>query len=60
MVLTEKLRDRESEGLVLRTVGDRPLAVHYELTPIGFSLVPALAALRDWAQTHCDSRAAGN
>jgi DNA-binding HxlR family transcriptional regulator len=58
-VLTEKLRDLEAEGLVTRTVVDRPLAVHYELTPLGFSLAPALAALRDWAQSHCDSRAAG-
>lgn len=56
-VLTEKLRDLETEGLVIRTVVDRPLAVFYELTTLGSTLVPPLAALRDWAQTHCDSRA---
>jgi DNA-binding HxlR family transcriptional regulator len=56
-VLTEKLRDLEAEGLVTRTVIDRPLAVHYELTPVGRTLVQPLAALRDWARTHCDSRA---
>jgi len=58
-VLTEKLRDLEAEGLVSRTVVDRPLAVHYELTAIGHSVARPLAALREWAQTHCDDRAAG-
>jgi DNA-binding HxlR family transcriptional regulator len=58
-VLTEKLRDLEAEGLVTRTVVDRPLAVYYELTAIGRSVDRPLAALREWAQTHCDDRAAG-
>ena len=58
-VLTEKLRDLEAEGLVTRTVVDRPLAVQYELTAIGRSVAPPLAALREWAQTHCDERSAG-
>jgi DNA-binding HxlR family transcriptional regulator len=58
-VLTEKLRGLEAEGLVSRTVVDRPLAVYYELTPLGSGLVQPLAALREWAQTHCDGRAAG-
>ncbi|AGZ44088.1 winged helix-turn-helix transcriptional regulator [Actinoplanes friuliensis] len=57
-VLTEKLRDLEAEGLISRTVVDRPLAVYYELTPIGRTLVQPLAALRDWAQTHCDGHQA--
>jgi DNA-binding HxlR family transcriptional regulator len=57
-VLTEKLRDLEAEGLVSRTVVDRPLAVYYELTPLGYGLVQPLAALRQWAQVHCDGRAA--
>lgn len=57
-VLTEKLRDLEAEGLISRTVVDRPLAVHYDLTPLGRTLLPPLAALRDWAQTHCDGNAA--
>ena len=56
-VLTEKLRDLETEGLLTRTVVDRPLAVFYALTPLGLTLVPPLAALRDWAQMHCDGRA---
>ncbi|MET0493329.1 MAG: helix-turn-helix domain-containing protein [Actinoplanes sp.] len=58
-VLTEKLRDLEAEGLVSRTVVDRPLAVYYELTPLGHGLVQPLAALREWAQTHCDGRPVG-
>ena len=57
-VLTEKLRDLEAEGLIIRTVVDRPLAVYYELTAIGQSVARPLAALREWAQTHCDDRAA--
>ena len=55
-VLTEKLRDLEAEGLISRSVVDRPLAVHYELTPLGYSLVQPLSALRVWAQEHCDHR----
>lgn len=53
-VLTEKLRELETENLISRTVVDRPLAVHYALTPVGQSLVPLLGGLREWAQRHCD------
>lgn len=54
-VLTEKLRDLEAQGIVARTVTPKPLAVDYELTPIGISLTGPLAQLRGWAQTHCDA-----
>lgn len=57
-VLTDKLRDLEAEGLLTRTVVDAPLAVHYELTPRGRTLVKPLTALRLWAQDHCDARPA--
>ncbi|CAA9404212.1 MAG: hypothetical protein AVDCRST_MAG35-1066 [uncultured Quadrisphaera sp.] len=53
-VLTEKLREMEDGGLLDRRVDDRPLAVHYELTPLGRGLVEPLAALRAWAETSCD------
>lgn len=52
-VLTDKLRDLEAEGLLTRTVIDRPLAVQYELTALGRTLVVPLTALRVWAQEHC-------
>lgn len=55
-VLTDKLRDLEREGLVARTVVERPLEVHYELTPVGRGLVEPLAALHRWAEAHCDAR----
>jgi len=53
-VLTDKLRDLEQEGLITRAVTDKPLAVEYSLTEIGKSLNGPLAALRLWAQRHCD------
>lgn len=46
-VLTDKVRDLEDEGLLARTVVDKPLAVYYELTPLGRTLVEPLTALRD-------------
>ena len=54
-VLTEKLRDLENEGLIERTVVDRPLSVSYALTDLGRSLLEPLTALRRWAEAHCDS-----
>lgn len=53
-VLTDKLRELEAEGLVKRTVIEKPLAVCYDLTAVGRSLIEPLAALRLWAQEHCD------
>ena len=55
-VLTEKLRDLETEGLISRTVIDRPLAVEYALTDIGRTATVPLAGLREWAEAHCDAR----
>jgi DNA-binding HxlR family transcriptional regulator len=55
-VLTEKLRDLETEGLISRTVIDRPLAVEYALTDIGRTATVPLAGLRKWAEAHCDAR----
>jgi DNA-binding HxlR family transcriptional regulator len=54
-VLTEKLRDLEGQGILTRTVIERPLAVNYELTAVGLTLTEPLAQLRVWAQSHCDA-----
>lgn len=54
-VLTQKLRDLEAEGLISRSVEDLPLAVTYELTPRGRTLVEPLAQLRAWAQDHFEA-----
>ena len=53
-VLTDKLRGLERDGIVKRTVVERPLEVHYELTPLGLTLIGPLAAIRDWAEEHID------
>src|SRR6266576_7314798 len=49
-LLTERLRELESEGLVRRTViSGPPLRVSYELTEAGKDLQPAIEALGKWA-----------
>ncbi len=49
-VLTQTLRELESYGLIEREIFPIvPPKVEYRLTPMGDSLVIALAALRDWA-----------
>jgi DNA-binding HxlR family transcriptional regulator len=53
-VLTDKLRRLERDGIVKRTVVERPLEVHYELTPLGQTLVGPLAAIREWSEVHID------
>jgi DNA-binding HxlR family transcriptional regulator len=52
-MLTETLRQLERDGLVWREVTpSAPTAVAYGLTALGTSLMPALAALIDWAEHH--------
>ena len=54
-MLTQTLRTLERDGLVIRTVTARvPVRVDYELTPLGYSLVPVLAALKAWSETHIE------
>lgn len=49
-VLTENLRSLQRDGHLTRTVlPGPPLAVMYELTELGFSLVSAMQPLLDWA-----------
>ncbi|MGJ5898743.1 transcriptional regulator [Streptomyces sp. V2] len=48
-VLTQALREMESDGLVHRDVHDvLPLKTVYSLTPFGYDLSKALSPLDDW------------
>ncbi|MFI7067586.1 winged helix-turn-helix transcriptional regulator [Kribbella sp. NPDC050124] len=69
-MLAQTLQGLERDGLVTRTVHtSRPIRVTYALTPLGHTLVPALAALVDWTlqygpelvanQTAYDARLSG-
>ena len=69
-MLTQTLRALERDGLVSRTVTARvPVRVDYQLTPLGESLMPAVHAVKSWAEEHIgeieasraayDGRAAG-
>lgn len=52
-MLTETLRHLERDGLIWREVTpSTPPAVAYGLTPLGFSLMPPLGALIEWAEHH--------
>lgn len=49
-VLTQRLRQMERDGLVLRTYHPEvPPRVEYEITDLGRSLAPLFAALADWS-----------
>jgi DNA-binding HxlR family transcriptional regulator len=50
-LLSERVRELESRGVVARTVEPGPpISVHYDVTPMGRELQPALTQLRAWAQ----------
>jgi DNA-binding HxlR family transcriptional regulator len=50
-LLTERLRELESAGVVRRTViAGPPVRVSYELTAAGRALEPAIEALSHWAE----------
>jgi DNA-binding HxlR family transcriptional regulator len=55
-VLTERLRELESEGIVERLVDPGPpVRVSYRLTARGRALEPALVAVNAWAEAWVDS-----
>ncbi|WP_344661653.1 helix-turn-helix domain-containing protein [Catenulispora subtropica] len=55
-VLTETLRSLERDGFVTRTdYHENPPRVEYELTALGRSLLPAIAACREWGAANFDS-----
>ncbi len=54
-VLTQVLRALERDGLVTREVhAEVPPRVEYTLTPLGGTLVQAVAGLDAWARAHID------
>lgn len=55
-VLTENLRNLQRDGYLTRTVSPGPpVAVSYELTPLGQSLVETLRPLVFWSHDHMDA-----
>jgi len=54
-MLTQTLRGLERDGLVSRTLTPSvPVRVDYELTPLGESLMPLVAAIKGWAEAHIE------
>lgn len=52
-VLTQNLRNLESNGLITRTVYPVvPPKVEYELTDLGYSLKSVIDALRKWGESY--------
>jgi len=54
-VLTQRLRQLERDGLIVRTYHPEvPPRVEYEISDLGRSLGPLFASLARWADTHLD------
>ncbi|MFJ3761796.1 winged helix-turn-helix transcriptional regulator [Streptomyces sp. NPDC090080] len=54
-VLTQRLRQLERDGLVLRTYHPEvPPRVEYEISDLGATLAPLFAHLADWSAGHLD------
>ena len=54
-VLTQRLRQLERDGLVVRTYhSEIPPRVEYEISDLGRSLAPLFAHLAEWADTNLD------
>ncbi|HEY9368679.1 helix-turn-helix domain-containing protein [Streptomyces sp.] len=54
-VLTQRLRQLERDGLVVRTYyAEVPPRVEYEISELGRSLAPLFAHLAEWAADHLD------
>ncbi|GAA3464132.1 winged helix-turn-helix transcriptional regulator [Saccharothrix longispora] len=54
-VLTQRLRQLERDGLVVRTYHPEvPPRVEYEISDLGRSLAPLFAHLAEWASAHLD------
>ncbi len=51
-LLSERLKELESEGIVVRTVTPSiPVCVEYQLTEMGRALAPVVRSLATWAET---------
>lgn len=58
-ILATRLERLQSSGLVeARTSSERAGSSEYFLTPLGRSLLPVLAAMRDWGLVHVPGTAA--
>ncbi|HEY4388750.1 MAG TPA: helix-turn-helix domain-containing protein [Ktedonobacteraceae bacterium] len=54
-MLTQTLRNLEQRGIVERKIMPTvPPAVEYSLSPLGATLIPLMAALRQWAEEHME------
>lgn len=54
-VLTQRLRQLERDGMILRTYHPEvPPRVEYEISELGRSLAPLFAHLAEWAATNLD------
>ena len=59
-VLTEQLRELESDGIINRTrTGPVPAPVEYSLTEYGMSVLPLVEAARDWGRGHLEHVGSG-
>ena len=57
-VLTAQLREMEADGLVIRTVyAEVPPRVEYELSEMGNTLHPILAAMQAWGEFYKEKSA---
>ena len=54
-LLSERLKELEAEGLVVRTVTpSTPVRVEYTLTPMGHALYGVVEAIAGWAETYLE------
>jgi DNA-binding HxlR family transcriptional regulator len=52
-MLTQTLRTLERDGLLTRTITPSvPVRVDYELTPLGRTILPVVAAIKAWSEQH--------
>jgi DNA-binding HxlR family transcriptional regulator len=52
-MLTQTLRTLERDGLLTRTITPSvPVRVDYQLTALGQTILPVVAAIKDWSETH--------
>jgi DNA-binding HxlR family transcriptional regulator len=51
-MLTRTLRGLERDGLLTRTITPMvPVRVDYQLTPLGETILPVVAAVKQWSET---------
>jgi DNA-binding HxlR family transcriptional regulator len=52
-MLTQTLRQLERDGLVTRTITPAvPVRVDYQLTALGETILPVVAAIKHWSENH--------